>query len=70
MPLMGLRTCKNFVASNVDDVHRMNANKTQTKPKQPMESSRLGKVPKYIDEIRKELKEEKEVIQALRKKEE
>lgn len=68
MPIMGLKTEKNFVTSNAVENMLSVAKKTNQDPVSFVHKPEYGKVPEYLTKIKKEIADEYEYIKQVQDK--
>lgn len=63
-PIMGLKTCKNFIASNaVEAILKSPVHKNRQDDNGFMEKENYGKVPEYLAKVKQEIKREQEIVE-------
>ena len=63
-PIMGLKTCKNFIASNaVEAILKSPVRKNQQDDIGFTEKENYGKVPEYLSKVKQEIKREQEIVE-------
>lgn len=62
-PVMGLRTCKNFIVANATEAICMEPRNVEQTQASFIEKEDYGQVPKYLFRVKDEIEREKEIIQ-------
>ena len=62
-PIMGLKTCKNFIVSNATQAIIQEPRKLKSKEELFLEKETYGKVPSYLLKVKEDIQREKEIVE-------